>query len=279
VLHFGGPVFLESNDPLEIARAHRRLGYRAAYCPNVGIKDNDQIRAIEAAFKSEGVVIAEVGAWKNLLDNDPVQRKENINYVIERLAVADEVGALCCVDISGSFHPDRWDGPHPDNLSQKAFDMTVQNARTIIDAVKPKRAKLALEMMPWALPDSPESFVKLIEAVNREQFAAHLDPVNIINSPTRYFSNTDLLEQCFRLLGGHIVSCHAKDTIMSTSLTLHIDETIPGTGALDYRTYLTELAKLPQQPPLLLEHLSSEEEYDRARRHLFSVADELGLEY
>ena len=29
-IRLGGPIFLESDDPAELARAHRRLGYSAA---------------------------------------------------------------------------------------------------------------------------------------------------------------------------------------------------------------------------------------------------------
>ena len=35
VVRLGGPIFTDTNDPAEMARAHRRLGYNAAYCPKV----------------------------------------------------------------------------------------------------------------------------------------------------------------------------------------------------------------------------------------------------
>jgi hypothetical protein len=34
------------------------------------------------------------------------------------LALADEIGSLCCVNISGS-RGSQWDGPHPDNLMNR----------------------------------------------------------------------------------------------------------------------------------------------------------------
>ena len=92
-LLIGAPIFLKSDDPAALAREHRRVGYSAAYCPAVRIGEKEKLRAIEAAFAKENVVIAEVGAWKNLLDVDPVKRKENFDYVVERMAIADEVGA------------------------------------------------------------------------------------------------------------------------------------------------------------------------------------------
>lgn len=43
------------------------------------------------------------------------------------------------------------------------------------------------------------------------EFGVHLDAVNMITSPRRYFFNDEFLEECFRKLGGAICSCHLKD--------------------------------------------------------------------
>jgi hypothetical protein len=124
-VRLGGPVFLKSDEPAELAREHRRLGYSAAYCPAAQSTDTNRIRAIRDAFAAENVVIAEVGAWKNMLDPDAAARKANLDYVTERLALADAVGSRCCVDIAGSYNPKYWYGMNPGNLSQDFFDATV----------------------------------------------------------------------------------------------------------------------------------------------------------
>jgi hypothetical protein len=46
----GGPIFLKSDDPSELAREHRRLGYSAAYCPQAKAEDTVHVSAIEKAF-------------------------------------------------------------------------------------------------------------------------------------------------------------------------------------------------------------------------------------
>ena len=76
-IRLGGPVFLKSGDPAELAREHRRLGYSAAYCPRAKAEDTARTREIERAFAAENVVIAEVGAWVNLLDPDEEKRRAN----------------------------------------------------------------------------------------------------------------------------------------------------------------------------------------------------------
>src|SRR2546427_6476694 len=87
-VRLGGPIFLKSDDPRELAREHRRLGYSAAYCPSAKADDTARVRAIETAFAAENVVIAEVGAWCNMLDPDSEKRRKNLDYVIERMALA-----------------------------------------------------------------------------------------------------------------------------------------------------------------------------------------------
>ena len=69
-IRLGGPMFNAPADPDELALAHRRLGYRAAYCPGVSLSEPDRVRAFRDAFARHGVVIAEVGRWVNLLDAD-----------------------------------------------------------------------------------------------------------------------------------------------------------------------------------------------------------------
>jgi len=278
-VRLGGPSFAKTDDPEELALAHRRLGYGAAYCPNIKLTDTDRIRATAAAFQRHDVVIAEVGRWVNLMDANPEQRRKNLEFVTEGLALAEAVGARCCVDIAGSFNPTVWYGPHPDNLSERFFEAAVENARKIIDAVKPRRAKFCYEMMGWALPDSVESNLRLLKAVDRPAFGVHLDPCNLINSPQRFFRNTDLLNECFDKLGPHIVSCHAKDLHWEVEMNVHFREVIPGKGSLDYTTFLKRLAVLPQQPPLMMEHLNKAEEYAEAARYIKDVGAKAGVRF
>ncbi len=275
-VRLGGPIYLKSTDPVELAREHRRLGYSAAYVPATTLADAARV---EKAFAAENVVIAEVGAWKNMLDPDPVKRKENLAYVMERCALAEAVAARCCVDIAGSYHPDIWYGLHPKNVSKEFFDATVENCRKVIDAVKPKRTKFTIEMMPWNLPDSPDSYVELIRAVDRSAFGVHLDVCNIVNSPRRFYDNAEVIRECFRKLGKWIASCHAKDLQWIPEMNVHFLEVIPGRGQVDYRAYLGELAKLPHDAPLMLEHLKNAAEYDEGRAHIQKVAAEIGVQF
>ena len=279
-IRLGGPIFLKSDDPAALAREHRRLGYSAAYCPEMAtLSDAKLLAEIQRAFASENVLIAEVGAWKNLLDPDPAKRRENLDYVTQRCALADAVGALCCVDIAGSYNPSSWFGPDPKNLSREFFDATVENCRHILDAVKPTRTRFTVEMMGWNLPDGPDAYLDLIRAVDRKAFAVHLDVCNGVNCPQRFYRNADFIRECFRKLGPHIISCHAKDLRWDIEMNVHFQEVVPGRGQVDYRAYLGELAGLGRDVPLMLEHLETAAEYDEGRQYIRKVGDGMGLRF
>lgn len=259
-MRLGGPIFGSWTDPDSWIAALQRYGYRAAYCPVDGSADAKTIQAYARAAVRADIVIAEVGAWSNPMSIDDAERKAAIEKCQAQLALAQEIGARCCVNIAGSRGP-RWDGPHPDNLTPATFDLIVETTRQIIDAVRPTRTFYTLEPMPWMYPDSPDSYLELIRAIDRPAFAVHLDPVNWVCSPQRYFANADLLRQSFAKLGPYIKSCHAKDIVLHDTLTTHLDECCPGRGHLDYGVFVAELDKIDPDTPLMLEHMSREEDY------------------
>jgi sugar phosphate isomerase/epimerase len=279
-VRLGGPIFLKSEDPVELAREHRRLGYSAAYVPG-GVKATDtaKVEAIRKAFAAENVVIAEVGAWVNMLDPDLEKRKQNLQYVTDRLALAEAVGARNCVDIAGSFNPDYWYGAHPKNLSKEFMDLTVENCRKVIDAIKPTRALFTIEMMPWSIPNGADSYLRLIKAVDRKAFGVHMDVCNAVNSPERFYNNAALIDELFRKLGRWIASCHAKDLQWIPEYNVHFLEVVPGRGVLDYAAYLRNVSMLPTDAPLMLEHLKGAAEYDEGRAYIQKKAVEAGVRF
>ena len=243
-VRLGGPIFLKSDDPVALAKEHRRLGYSAAYCPAASPTDGDRVRAIREAFKAENVVIAEVGAWRNMLDPDPQKRAANLAYVTERMALAEAVAARCCVDIAGSFNPAVWDGPDTKNLSQEFFDLTVENCRKVIDAVKPKQTTFSIEMMGWNLPDGPDEYLRADQGRRSAGFRRAHGRLQRHQLAAPLLGNADFIRECFAKLGRWIVSCHAKDLAFIPEMNVHFREVVPGTGQVDYETYLREVSKL-----------------------------------
>jgi sugar phosphate isomerase/epimerase len=278
-LRLGAPVSAPGDDLDALARAHRAKGYRAAYCPAIPLDDRERVRATVEAFARHDVAIAEVGRWVNLLDPDTEARRKNLATVTDGLALAEAVGARCCVDIAGSFSATSWFGPHPENLSERFFDAAVENARKVVDAVKPARTSFCYEMMAWSLPDGPDACLRMLKAVDRKAFAVHLDPCNLVNSPARYYRSADLVRECYAKLAPHLASVHVKDLAWDVEMAVHFREVRVGLGSIDHAAWLAEHARACPDVPLMLEHLSSDGEYDAARDHLRAAGDRVGVRF
>jgi sugar phosphate isomerase/epimerase len=277
-MRLGAPIFQPYNSPDEWAAVVKGYGYSAAFCPIGPEADEATVAAYAAAAAASDVVIAEVGAWSNPISGDSQVAREALDKCTQALALADRIGARCCVNIAGS-KGEKWDGPDPANLGPECFADIVRTVREIIDAVRPTRTFYTLETMPWVPPHTPDSYLALIEAIDRPQFAVHFDPVNMINGVLPYFGNAELLRESFQKLGPYLRSCHAKDSLLQQRLTVHLDEARPGLGGLNYHVYLEELAQLERDVCLMIEHLPGEEEYLLAADYLRSVAAEVGVEF
>lgn len=267
-MRIGGPVFAKWQGPDEWAQAHLRARYTAAYCPVDETADDRTVHAFAEAAAKARLVIAEVGAWSNPISLDAGTARKAIELSIARLDLAERIGARCCVNIAGSRHPAKWDGPHPDNYSAATFDLIVETVRRIVDAVKPKRTCYTLECMYWVPPDSAEAQARLLRAVDRPAFGVHFDPVNMINSAERFADTGRFIRDFVGRFGNLIRSCHAKDVAMSDEAIVHLTEVAPGLGGLDFRAYLDALATLDPDTPLMLEHLTTEAEYAAAAEHV-----------
>lgn len=276
-MRLGGPIFAPYDTPEEWVRAVRDKGYGTALCPVKTGAALDEIQAYEHAAREAGIIIAEVGAWSNPIHPDPREKEKAVAHCIEHLRLADAIGANCCVNIAGSKDAARWDGPHPDNFTQETFREIVESVRAIIDAAKPKRTFYTLEPMPWVFPDTADSYVELIRAVDRDRFAVHIDMVNVIRTPRDYYRSADVIGEWFSKLGPYIKSCHAKDSALEVRFTSHLSESPPGQGGLDYGAYLRAVEAVSTDLPLIMEHLDTEAEYDAPAAYIRACAQREGI--
>ena len=245
----------------EWAAKHAALGLKAVNFPKKYDAPDKLIDEYVQACKDHDLVIAEVGAWKNVMDPDPLKRADNIKYCKGQLQLAEYVGAKCAVNITGSASSEKWDAAHRGNYDPDFQKRMIETIREIVDAVDPKRTFYTAEPMPWMLPDSPESYLDLMKQVDRPGFAVHMDAVNMMSSPKTLLFCREFLDHAFELLGPYIKSCHIKDVVLEKKLTVVMPETPCGTGNFDLRYYIKLIDALSPEMPVIIEHLASEEDY------------------
>lgn len=259
---------LEHTTPQDWASKHKALGLESVVFPVSCLDGEDCVMAYKKAADDAGLIVAEVGIWRNTLAADPQERRQWIDYSIQQLRMADEIGAKCCVNVVGTPYGPRWDGGYRNNFSKELWQMAISMIREIIDTARPKHTKFCIESMPWMIPSTPDEYLKLIEEVDRTEFGTHLDVVNMITSPQKYFFNDEFLHECFEKLKGTICSCHLKDIRLKEEYTFQLEECACGQGTLDLELYARLADTENPDMPMIIEHLTTDEEYAASVRYV-----------
>lgn len=275
-MRLGVNVDFGHKTPDEWIHIVRRLRVRTVVAPMQPGTDTETKKAYLRYMEQFDLTVGEVGVWNNVLSPDPHARKSAIDYAKDCLALADEIGAVCCVNTAGS-HGIKGAAYHPDNYHADTYTQIVDTARDIIDAVKPKHTFYTIEPMPWMHPDSPDDYLALLRDIDRTHAAAHLDYTNMINSVSRYHNRTAFIKECFQKLGSQIKSIHAKDVHFGKGLPCCLNECIPGTGGVDFPLVLRLASRLHADIPMFVEHMQEERQYQAALQHLHQTAETEGV--
>lgn len=270
------PARLGTSSPLchtsadDWAAKHKALGLGALNFHLTCESDSALVDEYVRTAAENDLVIAEVGIWKNTLDPDASCRRKAISYAIGQLALADRIGAKCCVNILGA-RGTRWDGAYKENFTSDTWKLSVKTIQEIIDNVNPKNTYFTIESMPWMFPMGPDEYLQLLSDVDRDCFAVHLDVFNWMTDPRRYFMNEDFIGECFEKLGRYCRSCHLKDVRMEENYTLSFRETFAGNGGVNIRYLIETALSCNQEMPFIIEHLSTDEEYISSVRYIQSL--------
>ena len=275
-MYLGISSSLEHSSPEEWAMKHKALGLQAVVFPVSSDDGEETVMAYKKAADDAGLTIAEVGVWRNTLAANSDERRQWTDYAVNQLRMADAIGAACCVNVVGTPYGPRWDGGYRMNFSTELWDMAVAMIRQIIDTARPVRTKFCIESMPWMIPSCPDECLRLLEDVDRAEFGTHLDVVNMITSPRKYFYNDEFLHECFEKLHGTIVSCHLKDIRLKPEYTFQLQECACGQGTLDIELYARLATAENPCMPMIIEHLNTDAEYTASVRY---VRERLGKSY
>jgi sugar phosphate isomerase/epimerase len=273
MVRLGGFFDETFNSPEEWVAILQSKGYTAAYAPfrvpaGGTFPGDEEVLAYRRAAEAADIVIAEVGAWgRNCLSEDEGERQRAVAESIKLLEIAEKLRARCLVNTAG------WRQNPADNFTDETFRLIVSTVQTILDAVNPTQTSLTLELVPSVFPYSCDSYLELLQAVDRHGFGVHFDLTNIIVTPYLCYHSDELIRECVGKLGPFIKSCHAKDVSLSKGMVVHINETRPGLGSQDYFALIQALNGLNPDMPLMMEHLASNEEYDLAAEYIRSCGE------
>lgn len=270
-MRLGGGIEKPYSNPDEWIALVKDLKYSAVLSPIGYEATHEEKKVYRDYIKKYNLVLGEVGAWRNPLSTNEAERKSSMEYCKNQLALAEEMGANCCVNISGA-RGEQWDWIYQDNYSSEVYELIIDSVREIIDYVGPKNTFYTIEPMPWMVPDSPDKYLQLIKDVDRSRFAVHMDFTNMINNPQKYIFSTRFIQECFQKLGPYIKSIHIKDAILHQKYPCCIEEVMPGKGTIDFGNVLRLCEGLGTETTAFVEHLNTYGEYKEAVEYVRGIA-------
>jgi len=261
-IRIGGSLGRRENESFEeTVKKLKDRGYTGCVTgpePWNSMKDSE-LNELRAALKKYDVAVFEVGGYTNMLHPDRATRQKNLKHLATCIEAADKVGCPMVGTISGSCDPVNFFNVHPDNWTMKIWKMLVESMKQVLRDTAGMKAGIGMEAQVTTNIDGPKSHRRLIDDVGDPRCTVNLDPVNMISLAT-YYHTTELINECFDLLGENIFGCHAKDTyIWPDKQTVHVQEVAAGRGIMDYETYLVRLSRMKWPRTILPEHVPAEE--------------------
>ncbi|MFA6472169.1 MAG: sugar phosphate isomerase/epimerase [Candidatus Latescibacterota bacterium] len=253
----------------------RKKGYTAAEASDEWNEAADSdIRELQAALKQHDVLFYTLHLALNNIHPDHEERKKNLKRVAQMVETADRLGLSFVVSHTGSCDPSPVK-PHRDNWTKETWETSVKSIRQILKDTAGSKVNLGIEAVNFCNINNPRAHVQFRQDVGDPRVKVTLDPTNMMN-PSVYYRSTELIEECFALLGEDIMYAHAKDVILSPEMLPVIKWMIPGTGTMDYETYLVQLSRMKKPRVLMLEFLP-EEQYPQAKQFIEETAAKVGV--
>ncbi|MDP2984651.1 MAG: sugar phosphate isomerase/epimerase family protein [Candidatus Latescibacter sp.] len=255
----------------------RDAGYTACEAGAAGWDFNisdSEIREMQAALKQYDVEFYGLHVWINIIDPDLQKRANAHKLNCQAIEMADRLGMKFVLTHTGGRSPINKDVPHPLNWTKETWDMSVAAVKQILKDTSGSKVDLGFEAVNSCNNNTPQSHVRLRKDVGDPRVKVTLDPSNMLH-PGTFYRTSELLNQCFALLGEDIVYAHAKDQVWRDMLP-HIEPITLGKGSMDYELFLAHLSRMKKPRCLLLEHLP-QDQYEPSRQFLLDTAKKIGV--
>jgi len=256
----------------------KKRGYTGfAAGPDRWLSMNDsELRELNAALKEYDVVFFEVTAYRNLIHPDISRRQKELAALARCIEAADKIGCPMVGTCTGCCDPKSYINVHPDNWSEKTWKLTVESVKQVLRDTSGMKAAIGIEPQITTNIGRPKDHKRLMDDVGDPRCAVNLDPVNMMSLDT-YYHSTELLNECFDLLGEKILGCHSKDSyIVPDEQTVILREVCTGRGVLDYETYLIRLSKMQWPRTIFPEHVPNDQLIEAAE-YIRKMAAKLGV--
>ena len=224
-----------------------------------GTTTRTEARRLRTLLADEGVRLFQAtGYWQNMITPDAAVRRRAVRTIQRALQLAGWMGARGVDTGPGSMNPAGLWYPHPANFTASAQDRLIDTLRECAKAAEDAGVFLSVECHQLVTLRTQKIAREVLDAVGSPWVRCDYDSANWIDLSTLYDTGAAISAH-FDLLGGHIVSCHAKDIWAENKLALHSRDGCPGKGQMDFATLFRCMEALSADYPVIAEGNSSRE--------------------
>jgi sugar phosphate isomerase/epimerase len=234
-----------------------------------------EVAEIKRQLKANDIVLYGMHCAGNIIAPDPDADRWQ-RHIIDTVHAADEMGCELILTHAGSMYPNR-NTSHPQNWSKEAWNRTVNALKRICKDTAGVKIDIAIEPVNTESINGPWAMKRLREDVGDERLTCGLDITNMID-PSVAFRMSEMIDTTFDLLSDQIRYVHAKDVAWNSMLA-GLNWTMNGTGVMDYELFLARISRLTRTktPYMLIEFLTTNEEYTQAQRNVRAIANKIGV--
>ncbi|MBW3624003.1 MAG: sugar phosphate isomerase/epimerase [Armatimonadetes bacterium] len=208
-----------------------------------------------APFVEQGLAIAAVAGYTNLVNPDLAVRERNNRRFFEMIDRCRDLGSTLIATETGSLNREsEWEDT-PENHTEEAWDTLMPVLHEAVKRAEDAGVTLLIEGYVNNVVATVSDCERLRNEIPSPALGFVLDPNNL-------FEEADMadvsghLERIFRAIGPWTPLVHAKDVVYREG---RIDTPRAGTGQLDYAAFARLVRQYQPDAPLILEHLTQEE--------------------
>jgi sugar phosphate isomerase/epimerase len=237
----------------------------------------EDVKRVGQAFKEGGLEIAQLNGWyESLCNYDDTLRAQGVAGMIALARVGAALQAPSVYVRPGGHNPKGHWYAHPENHTQRTFDLVVDSLRQVCKAAEQDGVFIAVEGHVLSCLDTPQRIRDLVDAVGSPALKFNYDPVNFTGTVKQVHDTRIILQQLKALMGPFTIAAHAKDCALGDHLVVHIEEVVPGTGTMNYEMFMKDFQALAPEGYFIIEHLPDAETLE-AQKNVVALAKRYGV--
>jgi sugar phosphate isomerase/epimerase len=211
---------------------------------------------VKSVFAQQSMPFLQLwGPYPCIVSTDEDVRRAGVEGARDIVKLAARMGVTESGVRPTSLNPngDWW--PHPDNYKPETEDRLVRSLNEILQTAEDHGITMVLETHVTTTLNSAHSIRRVIERTGSKRLKINLDPCNFVGDLPTAFNPTPMINEMFDVVGEYIATVHVKDYYLEDRFTVHVSETVIGTGMMDFATIFRRLHEIKPDGYVVIEHL------------------------